>query len=119
MAHTFLWKHEEPDDRKCKLLVGIIKTLITSTLAAVTAAVAPAAIPAVAGIEAGVADAAAKSAVVAARASPWRFVSNAATSVSQYWKSSGAKQAEIGLGIFGNFPVNVSYTSSGLIFYLC
>ncbi|KAL8982366.1 MAG: hypothetical protein Q9205_003099 [Flavoplaca limonia] len=107
MAHTFLWKQEEPDDRKCKLLAGIIKALITAALAVVTAAVAPAAIPAVAGIEAGVANAAAKSAVVAARASPWRFVTNAATSVSQYWKSSGAKQAEIGLGIFGNFPVNV------------
>ena len=30
VAHTFLWKDEEPDDRKCKLLAGIIKALITS-----------------------------------------------------------------------------------------
>lgn len=107
LAHTFLWKHDEEDERKCKLLAGIVKAVIMAALTVVAAVIAPAA-PAVAGAEAGVASGLEKTAVVAARSSPWRFAKNAATGVNSYWKSGGAEQAQMGLSVASNFPVNVS-----------
>ncbi|KAL8667746.1 MAG: hypothetical protein Q9168_007210 [Polycauliona sp. 1 TL-2023] len=103
LAHTFLWKKDEEAERKCKMWAGIVKAVIMAVTTILASAAAPAAIPAVAAGETIAIEAAETASVVIARASPWRFVENAASGVQSYWKSGGAQQAELGISFASNF----------------